>query len=90
MPFSLTFYKTADEAHKAIDTEIPKGTSRRRVEEFITRAKLQCFDPEAEILACRYIESSASLVHVTWSLAFYFNERRELDRVVVNRGLTGP
>jgi hypothetical protein len=90
MPFSLASYKTADQARKAIEAEIPKGSPRNHVEEFITRAKLQCFDPEADTLACRYLEPSLSLVHVSWSLAFYFNEKRELDHVVVNRGLTGP
>ncbi len=90
MPFSLKSYKTAEEAKSAILKEIPQGTSRRRVEEFITSAGLKCFDKEADILSCKFVESSTSMVHVTWSFGFYFNEKREFDRVNLSRGLTGP
>ncbi|HEY3624892.1 MAG TPA: hypothetical protein VGL00_01370, partial [Terracidiphilus sp.] len=90
MPITWSHYNNPEDARKAIEAAIPKGTSRRRVEEFITQSELTCFDKEAEILACRFLEPSSSMVKVTWSLAFYFNEKRELDHIVVNRGLTGP
>jgi hypothetical protein len=90
MAFSLLKYETAEQAKSAMEAEIPRGVSRRRVEEFIAQSGLKCFDPEAEVLACRFVEPSSSMVHTTWNLAFYFNEKRELDHTIVNRGLTGP
>ncbi len=90
MNFDLGKYSTVESAQRAFDEHIPKGTSRDKVMRFLKEAGIKCFDDEAEVLACRVIEPSSSMVHIVWSLAFYFDPFRRLDRVVINRGYTGP
>lgn len=92
MIFRLQNYLTADDAKKAIAAELPIGTSRRVVEEWLEKSEIQCFpgnirDP---FIACRQVQQSASMVHPVWSLGFFFTERRELERIEVGRGLVGP
>jgi len=90
MNFDLTKHLSIESARQAFDEQIPKGTSRDKVMYFLKEAKIKCFDDESEILACRVIEPSVNMVHVVWSLAFYFDPFRCLERIVINRGYTGP
>ena len=90
--FSLRGYASGDDAKRAILAALPLGTSRRAVAEWLERSGISCFpgnirDP---YIACRVIEPSSSMVHTVWSLGFFFNERRELERIEVNKDLTGP
>lgn len=90
MNFDLSIHSTVETAQKAFEEKIPKGTSRDKVMNFLKEEGIECFDDEAEIVACRVIEPSANMIHVVWSLAFYFDSLRCLERIVINRGYTGP
>lgn len=90
MPFRLHDYENAESARMALERALPKGTSRDRVLQFLKDAEIPCFDDKAEVLACRYIEPSASMVHVVWQLAFHFDASNNLERIYITRGLVGP
>jgi hypothetical protein len=90
MPFDLSKHTSPESARKALEDALPKGTSRDKVMLFLKQANIKCSDAEAEPLACRVIEPSKNMVHVVWSLAFYFDPLRRLDRVVIDRGYSGP
>ena len=90
MNFELDKYPSAEAARKEIEIHLPKGTSRDKVMLFLTTAKIKCFDDEAEVLASRVVMPSSNMVHVVWSLAFYFDSHRRLDKFVISRGYTGP
>jgi hypothetical protein len=90
MAFDLKNFRTAKSARQALDRQLPKGTSRANVMSFLDAAGIKCFDNEAEILACRVIEKSSTMVHVVWQLAFHFDSKRRLADVVVSRGFVGP
>ncbi len=92
MQFNFRSYATAAEAKLAISAALPIGVSRRAVEEWLASSGIACFAGSARdpYIACRYIEPSGTMVHPVWSLGFFFTERRELERIEVNRGLVGP
>jgi hypothetical protein len=90
MSFEIQNYPTADAAKQALAEALPKGTSRRAVEEFIDQMGIECFPSTDRYVACRYIEPSTNMVHVVWNVAFFFDDYHQLERIVVNRGLTGP
>jgi hypothetical protein len=92
MKLDLDRYQTAEEAKKAISAELPKGSSRRKVEEWLAQSGLNCFPSNLRdpYIACRQVMPSASMVHVVWGFGFFFTETRELERIEINRGLTGP
>lgn len=90
MAFNLTDYSTAESAKQALQKELPKGTTRDKVITFLDAARIACFDKEAEVLACRVVEKSSTMVHVVWQLAFHFDSRRRLADIAVTRGFTGP
>jgi hypothetical protein len=92
MSLNLQDLKTAEEAKTAIATALPRGTSRRKVEEWLEQSGLNCFPSNLRdpYIACRHIMPSATMVHVVWSLGFFFSEHRELERIEVSRGLSGP
>jgi hypothetical protein len=90
VPFRLSNYDSADAAKVALDRELPKNTSREAVIQFLESAKIVCFDSNAEVLACRYIQPSSNPVHVVWQLAFYFDSQHRLDHAVITRGYAGP
>lgn len=90
MTFRLTEYKSADLAKDALYLQVPKGTPRDNVLEFLKSSKIPCFDEKADVLACRVIEPSSNMVHVVWQIAIYFDSKRCLDKIEISRGLVGP
>ena len=90
MAFDLTKYRAADSAKLELERELPKGTSRDKVMSFLNAAGIKCFDNEAEVLACRVVEKSSTMVHVVWQLAFHFDSKRRLSEIVITRGFVGP
>jgi hypothetical protein len=90
MPFRLQDYQNEESARIALERELPKGTSRDRVLQFLKAAEIPCFDEKAEVLACRLIEPSSTMVHVVWQLAFHFDARKNLERIYITRGFVGP
>ena len=90
MAFDLKKHDNADSARESLERELPKGTTRDKVMSFLNAADIKCFDNEAEILACRVVEKSSTMVHVVWQLAFHFDSKRRLDDIVVTRGFVGP
>ena len=90
MAFDLRNYDNADSAKRVLEEELPKGTTRDRVMSFLKTVNIQCFDNEADVLACRVMEKSSTMVHVVWQLAFHFDSKRQLKEIVVTRGFVGP
>ncbi len=92
MTLNLSAFRTAEEAKAAIARELPKGTSRRKVEEWLEKSGLNCFPSKLRdpYIACRHVMPSANMVHVVWSVGFFFTENRELERTEVSKGLSGP
>ena len=90
MAFDLKEYATAESAKLALEQQLPKGATRDKVLSFLETARIECFDKEANPLACRVIEKSSTMVHVVWQLAFYFDPKRRLENIRVARGLSGP
>jgi hypothetical protein len=90
MAFNLRNYDNADSARRVLEQELPKGTTRDKVMSFLKTADIQCFDNEADVLACRVMEKSSTMVHVVWQLAFHFDPKRQLKEILVTRGFVGP
>lgn len=90
MAFDLNSYDSEVSAQRALEQQLPKGTTRDKVMHFLEAEGITCFDNEAEVLACRVIEKSSTMVHVVWQLAFHFDSKRRLQYIVVARGFMGP
>jgi hypothetical protein len=92
MTLDLEKYQTAEQAKAAISAQLPKGSSRRKVEEWLGQSGLKCFPSNLRdpYIACRQVMPSGSMVHVVWAFGFFFSEQRELERIEINRGLSGP
>ena len=90
MSFRLQDYENEESARIALERELPKGIPREMVLRFLKDNQIPCFDDKAEVLACRFIEPSSSMVHVVWQLAFHFDARRNLERIYITRGFVGP
>jgi len=92
MTLNLEKFQSAEEAKAAIFAQLPKGSSRRKVEEWLGQSGLNCFPSNLRdpYIACRQVMPSASMVHVVWAFGFFFTEQRELERIEINRGLSGP
>jgi hypothetical protein len=88
--FQLQNYENSETAKGALARELPQGTSREKVMRLLKESQIPCFDTEAKVLACRVIEPSSTMVHVVWQLAFHFDERKQLERIDITRGLVGP
>ena len=65
---------------------------RRAVEDWLEKSGVKCLPGDARdpYIACRLIQPLGNMVHTVWSFGFFFTDRRELERIEVNRGLVGP
>jgi hypothetical protein len=90
MEFAFEHYQTEEQARKALLERLPIGTSRRAVQEFLTRQPQMTVNNGPDYISGRYLEPSKTMVHTVWSVGFFFNERRLLEKVQVSRGLVGP
>lgn len=90
MKFEFKNYKTAHTAQEALNQILPIGSSKEAIIQQMQNMGVTLYELQGNVLPARFVESSLTMVHVVWSLAFYLNEDMKLDRIEVNRGLTGP
>lgn len=90
MEFKFQNYETAHAAREALNKILPHGSSKESVIQQMKNIGATLYEIQDNVLPARFVESSLTMVHVVWSLAFYFNEDMKLDKIEVRRGLTGP
>lgn len=90
MEFSFEQYQTEEQARQALLERLPPGTPRRAVQEFLAQRPQMTVSNGPDYIAGRYLEPSKTMVHTVWSVGFFFNERRLLEKIQVSRGLVGP
>ena len=79
MEFKFQNYETAYVAKEALIKILPLGSSKETVVQQMQNAGATLYDLQGNILPARLVESSLTMVHVVWSLAFYFNKSMKFD-----------
>ncbi len=90
MEFKFQNYKTTHAAKEALNKILPPGSPREAIIQQMQNAGATLYELQGNVLPARFVESSLTMVHVVWGLAFYLNKDMKLDRIEIHRGLTGP
>ncbi len=90
MEFNFEHFQTEEQAYKALLERLPPGTSRRAVQDFLEHVPHLTVSHGPDYIAGRYTEPTTSMVKTVWSVGFFFNETRLLEKIKVSRGLIGP
>jgi hypothetical protein len=91
MNFNFRDYQTADSAKTVLSEILPRGSSLEEIIRQMRKAGVKLYELQKNhTLPARFVEPSATMVYVVWSLAFYLDKNLKLENMEITRGLTGP
>jgi hypothetical protein len=90
--FRFEDYKSVETALPRLRQMFPQGSSSRNAIDFMQKLGAKCYeDPEKfpQSTYCHYREKSL-IVFATWVVEIKRDENQNIERLSLNRGLTGP